>query len=252
MDIEWPFYLSALAAGGLWGYVTQRGGFCLVRAVSNMVLMGDATILRAYGLALLVAMIGVQALQAGGLVEIPIRPFHWLSNVTGGLIFGAGMMLGGGCSGSTWYRTGEGAVGAWIILLGFALGATAAGRGPVGRADPGQDAVPGAAAHHPPPRVRAHQARNDSGGGAGASLVSVQPASGGGSRLIRPDLATSRPPREAARCAAASSRGERRTRPESENTARSAEKCFSLLASTTFARRCTSASGMLMATGHTS
>ena len=123
MDIEWPFYLSALAAGGLWGYVSQRGGFCLVRAVSNMVLMGDATILRAYGLALLVAMIGVQALQAGGLVEMPIRPFHWLSNVTGGLIFGAGMMLGGGCSGSTWYRTGEGAVGAWIILLGFALGA---------------------------------------------------------------------------------------------------------------------------------
>ena len=49
MDIEWPFYLSALAAGGLWGYVTQRGGFCLVRAVSNMVLMGDATILRASG-----------------------------------------------------------------------------------------------------------------------------------------------------------------------------------------------------------
>jgi len=31
----------------------------------------------------------------------PIRPFHWLSNVAGGLIFGAGMMLGGGCSGST-------------------------------------------------------------------------------------------------------------------------------------------------------
>src|SRR5437016_12159149 len=125
MDIEWPFYLSALAAGGLWGYVSQRGGFCLVRAVSNMVLMGDATILRAYGLALLVAMIGVQALQAGGLVEIPIRPFHWLSNVTGGLIFGAGMMLGGGCSGSTWYRPGEGAVGARITLRGFPLAAAA-------------------------------------------------------------------------------------------------------------------------------
>src|SRR5260370_1023477 len=56
-EMEWPFYLSALAAGGLWGYVTQRGGFCLVRALSNMVLMGDATILRAYALALLVAMV---------------------------------------------------------------------------------------------------------------------------------------------------------------------------------------------------
>src|SRR6266849_5591044 len=82
--------------------------------------------MRAYALALLVAMVGVQALQAGGFVEIPVRPFHWLSNITGGLVFGAGMMLGGGCSGSTLYRTGEGAVGAWIILLGFALGATAA------------------------------------------------------------------------------------------------------------------------------
>ena len=67
-----------------------------------------------------------------------------------------------------------------------------------------------------PPLVRAHQARNDSGGGAGASRVSVQPASGGGSRLIRPDLADHAcRPAEAARCAAASSRGERSTRPES-------------------------------------
>src|SRR4029453_19320659 len=78
----------------------------------------------------------------------------------------------------------------------------------VGGADPGQDLVSGGAAHD---LVLDHQARNDSGGGAGASLVSVQPASGGGSRLIRPDLATSRPARPAARCAAASSRGERST-----------------------------------------
>src|SRR6185437_481722 len=116
------------------------------------------------------------------------------------------------------------------------------GRGAVGSADPGQDLVSGIPGHGRPPLVRAHQARNDSGGGAGASLVSVQPASGGGSRLIRPDLATSRPLKEAARCAAASSRGERSTRPESENTARSGEKFFSLLLSTTLALRCTSAS----------
>ena len=51
--------------------------------------------------------------------------------------------------------------------------------------------------HDRGPLVLAHQARNDSGGGAGASRVSVQPFSGGGSRLIRPDLATSLPPRDA-------------------------------------------------------
>jgi uncharacterized protein len=124
-DADWPFYVSAVVTGASFGYVIQRGGFCLMRALANLFLMGDATIARAYGLALLVAMAGVQTLSASGLVEIPIRPFHWMSNVIGGLLFGAGMVLAGGCSGSTWYRVGEGAVGAWIILLGFAMGATA-------------------------------------------------------------------------------------------------------------------------------
>ena len=123
-DAPWSFYLSAAVTGGAFGYVIQRGGFCLVRALSNLFLMGDATIMRAYALSLLVAMAGVQTLSATGLVEIPVRPFHWMANVTGGLAFGAGMVLAGGCSGSTWYRIGEGAVGAGVILLGFALGAT--------------------------------------------------------------------------------------------------------------------------------
>ena len=132
LDAAWPLYLSAAITGGAFGYVIQRGGFCLMRALANLFLMGDATLLRAYALALLVAMVGVQALSAWGLVEIPVRPFHWLSNVAGGLVFGAGMVLAGGCSGSTWYRVGEGAVGAVVILLGFALGATTVRLGVLG------------------------------------------------------------------------------------------------------------------------
>jgi uncharacterized protein len=123
-DAAWPFYISAATAGAAFGYVIQRGGFCLMRALANLFLMGDAAIARAYVLALLVAMASVQALSAAGLVEFPIRPFHWMSNGIGGLVFGVGMVLAGGCSGSTWYRVGEGAVGAWVVLLGFAMGAT--------------------------------------------------------------------------------------------------------------------------------
>src|SRR4029453_16350273 len=111
IDAAWIFYLSAAITGGAFGYVIQRGGFCLMRALSNLFLMGDTTIARAYALALLVGMGGVQALSAAGLVDIPVRPFHWMSNITGGLVFGAGMVLAGGCSGSTWDRGGEG--GAW-------------------------------------------------------------------------------------------------------------------------------------------
>jgi uncharacterized protein len=128
-DLPILLYGSALGTGLVFGYVIQRGGFCLTRALSNAVLMRDAAILRAYVLALLVAMVGVEILQALGLVDIPLRPLRWLSNVVGGLLFGAGMILAGGCSGSTWYRVGEGAIGAWVVLLGFAIGATTAGVG---------------------------------------------------------------------------------------------------------------------------
>jgi uncharacterized membrane protein YedE/YeeE len=128
-EVSWSFYASALLTGLAFGYAAQRGGFCLTRALSNLYLMRDATILRAYILALLVAAVGVRLLLDLGLVEISVRPFHWVANLTGGFLFGIGMILAGGCSGSTWYRVGEGAVGAWIVLLGFAMGATTASVG---------------------------------------------------------------------------------------------------------------------------
>lgn len=128
-DFPWLLYVSALLTGAVFGYVIQRGGFCLTRAISNAALTGDMTILRAYVLALLVAMLGVQILEATGVVEIPVRPLHWAANLLGGVLFGFGMIISGGCSGSTWYRLGEGAIGAAVILLGFAIGATIVGVG---------------------------------------------------------------------------------------------------------------------------
>ncbi len=137
-EISWSLVASAIGTGLVFGFVLQRGGFCLVRAISNAVLIRDATILRAYVLALLVAMAGVQLIQAVGLVDIPVRPLHWAANIVGGLLFGVGMILAGGCSGSTWYRVGEGAVGAWVVLVGFAIGATTVG---VGVLDPPRRAL---------------------------------------------------------------------------------------------------------------
>src|SRR3981081_1816900 len=87
-DLPLLLYGSALGTGLVFGYVIQRGGFCLTRALSNTLLMRDATILRAYALALLVAMVGVEVLEALSLVDIPLRPVHWLSNIVGGLPVG--------------------------------------------------------------------------------------------------------------------------------------------------------------------
>ena len=40
------FWVSAVLTGLAFGYVIQRGGFCLTRAISNLALMGDAGIMR--------------------------------------------------------------------------------------------------------------------------------------------------------------------------------------------------------------
>jgi len=128
-DLAWPLYVSALPTGLALGYVLQRGGFCLALAISRAALTRDATLLRAYALALLVAMAGVQVLEVTGAVEIPVRPLHWVANILGGGLFGVGMILAGGCAGSTWYRIGEGAIGAWVVLLGFGIGASTVGVG---------------------------------------------------------------------------------------------------------------------------
>ena len=54
-DAAWPLIVSAVIAGASFGYVIQRGGFCLMRAMANLFLtmmdeagapyerMGDST-----------------------------------------------------------------------------------------------------------------------------------------------------------------------------------------------------------------
>ena len=73
--------------------------------------MGDTAILRAYVLALLVAIVGVHVLELGLVESIPVRPFRWLANLTGGFVFGVGMILGGGCAGQLLVPPGRGRAG---------------------------------------------------------------------------------------------------------------------------------------------
>jgi uncharacterized membrane protein YedE/YeeE len=120
--------LSALAVGAAFGFVLQRGRFCLNTALRNLFYIRDFTILRSYLLSVTVALLGAGALEQAGLVRLdPVRQdVAWLANMIGGYLFGAGMVLAGGCGGSTWYKTGEGLLGSWMAAFGFMAGASAA------------------------------------------------------------------------------------------------------------------------------
>lgn len=114
--------LSGLAVGLAFGYALQRGRFCTNTGFRDVLLIGDSTLLRAWALAVLIQLVAVTALAGAGWLPVSVPPFWWAANILGGLTFGVGMVLAGGCSSGTCYRVGEGLAGSLVALIGFGAG----------------------------------------------------------------------------------------------------------------------------------
>lgn len=113
--------LSGLVVGVLFGFALQRGRFCMNSAFRDIILGKDFTLFKALSVAILVEMIGFSALAMMGTITLAPKPLMWGANLVGGLIFGMGMVLAGGCASGITYRTGEGMLGAVMAVFGFGL-----------------------------------------------------------------------------------------------------------------------------------
>jgi hypothetical protein len=122
--------LGAFAVGTAFGYVSQRGGFCLGSG-TRAVLAGDRTKMKALGLAVAVQLLALPFIFAAGLARRPELPLLPLAAVAGGLLFGASMRWAGGCAAGVWYKLGAGDVGSLLAVLGMILGASVADTGPL-------------------------------------------------------------------------------------------------------------------------
>lgn len=113
-------FVIALVMGG----VANKTNFCTMGAVSDWVNMGDTGRLRAWLLAMAVAILGVAVLAGTGLASIgnntfpPYRTpnFAWLRYLLGGLMFGIGMTLASGCGNKTLVRIGGGNLKSLVVL----------------------------------------------------------------------------------------------------------------------------------------
>jgi uncharacterized membrane protein YedE/YeeE len=121
--------IGGIALGLLFGYVLQRGGYCMNTAFRSLFLEKDRSLVRAWVLILLINVVGVQLLRQLGVLQPLTAPFFWPAMAVGGLLFGAGMVLAGGCASGTYYRCGRGMIGSMGALAGFAVGATTANAG---------------------------------------------------------------------------------------------------------------------------
>ncbi|HVC33085.1 MAG TPA: YeeE/YedE family protein, partial [Chloroflexota bacterium] len=116
--------------GITFGVILQRSRLCFASAFRDLFLMRDGGNLRAILTGLAVASLGFALIQVRA---VPTPTFGAVPDqahlmplsaqiVVGGLLFGLGMVLAGGCVSGTMYRIGEGYVGSMVAMIGILAG----------------------------------------------------------------------------------------------------------------------------------
>jgi uncharacterized membrane protein YedE/YeeE len=121
----------ALALGGfligfVFGWVVYRTNYCAMGSLSDIHNFGDYRRFRAWILAAATALVGATALEAAGVVDLARSMYlaptlNWVGHIGGGLIFGIGMVLAGGCPSRNLARAGGGDLRALLTLIVLGL-----------------------------------------------------------------------------------------------------------------------------------
>jgi uncharacterized membrane protein YedE/YeeE len=115
---------AVFAVALILGAVASKTHFCTMGAVSDWINIGDTGRMRAWLLAIAVAMAGVAGLELAGAISLggdtfpPYRGsgFAWLRYLAGGALFGVGMTLASGCGNKTLVRIGTGNLKSLVVL----------------------------------------------------------------------------------------------------------------------------------------
>jgi len=122
-DYDYPTRGGFLLFGLFLGIVMQRTRFCFVRAFREPFLTGDTEMTRAVIIAVVISVIGFSILKWTDLrdPDASVSIGFWFGSFFGGIIFGIGMSLSGGCATGCLWRAGEGQIKLWVAIAAFAL-----------------------------------------------------------------------------------------------------------------------------------
>lgn len=109
-------------AGAIFGILIERGQICFTSAFRDLWISGRAVMSRAIAVGMMISVVVTFISIQSGAVQIIKMAAP--STVIGGLLFGFGIVLAGGCETGMMYRAMEGQVLYWIVGLGNIIGAT--------------------------------------------------------------------------------------------------------------------------------
>lgn len=114
--------LTAIPIGALFGFFLQKGDLCGSSAFSEVVLARDWRKVWGLWVAIVVSMLGIALGDLLGWVQLNPKPFMWAGAVVGGVIFGVGMVLAGGCVSGCLYKGATGNLNSIVALLAMPVG----------------------------------------------------------------------------------------------------------------------------------
>ncbi|MDP8238787.1 MAG: rhodanese-like domain-containing protein [Candidatus Hatepunaea meridiana] len=117
--------MIALIIGIAFGFILEQAGFSSSRKLAGLFYGYDFVVLRVFFTAAITAASGIVLLSHFGLLNIDliyINPTFLSSAIIGGIIMGAGFIIGGFCPGTSVCGAAIGKIDAMVFILGTFLG----------------------------------------------------------------------------------------------------------------------------------
>lgn len=111
-----------IVIGFAMGFVMQRARLCFSRAFREPFMTGEGSMTKAIILALAIGIPAASLAFQKKLIDPydAIPATFWLGSLSGGFLFGIGMVFAGGCASGALWRAGEGHLKLWLALACFA------------------------------------------------------------------------------------------------------------------------------------
>jgi hypothetical protein len=118
----------ALVLGLGFGFCLERAGFGSARKLTAVFYLWDMAVVKVMFTAIVTTMVGLFVLSSAGwmdLSELYLEPTNYAAQIIGGLVFGAGFIVGGYCPGTSIAALATGRKDAMAFALGMLAGVTA-------------------------------------------------------------------------------------------------------------------------------
>jgi len=118
-------YLLAFIIGIGFGFILEASGFSSSRKLAGVFYGYDTVVLKVFFTAAITAMLGLLFFSLFGWIDLSliyINPTYLWSVIIGGVIMGAGFIMGGFCPGTSFCGAAIGKIDAMIFILGLFIG----------------------------------------------------------------------------------------------------------------------------------